>query len=315
MIRLLVAEPDDFPAEAKALLDEVAEVSLCATPAEDLEGAFADYDVVWLRLGSRVGPSQIGAHPRCRLIAVPATGTDHVDEAACERLGIRIVSLRGEVEFLRGIRATAEMTIALALALLRRIPEAAEHVRSGGWNRDAFRGHELAGRTAGVVGVGRLGEMVARLLTAFGMRVLGYDPYRAFPAEVAERRDGLEALLAESDLVSLHVPYTLATRHLLGAAAFRALKPGAVLVNTSRGGVIDESALLEALDCGRLAGAALDVLEGEPGISREHPVVAAAIDDRRLLITPHLGGNTWESRDRAEVFLASKVAAELRRER
>lgn len=312
MNRILIAEPLDFSPAAKAVLDEVAEVELRAVPEGALAGAFAAYDVVWLRLGHRVGARDLRDAPRCRILAVPATGTDHVDVAACERAGIRVLSLRGEVEFLKGVRATAEMTLALALALFRRLPEALEHVLAGGWERDRFRGRELAGKTAGVVGVGRLGEMVARLFAAFGMRVLGFDPHRDFPPEVAERRDRLEQLLAESDLVSLHVPYLPETRHLIGASAFAAMKPGAVLVNTSRGGVVDEVALLRALESGRLGGAALDVLEGEPGISREHPVVAAALRDRRLLLVPHLGGNTRESLEKAEVFLAGKVAAALR---
>ncbi len=312
MIRVLIAEPLDFSSAARAVLEEVSEVELRALSEGALAGAFADYDVVWLRLGHRVEAGDLGEAPRCRILAVPATGTDHVDLAACERAGIEVLSLKGEVDFLRGVRATAEMTIALTLALLRKLPEAAEHVRAGGWDRDRFRGRELAGKTAGVVGVGRLGEMVARLLAAFEMRVLGFDPHREFSAGVAERRDRLEDLLAESDLVSLHVPFSPATRHLMNQEAFAAMKPGAVLVNTSRGGVIDESALLEALESGRLAGAALDVLEGEPGISRAHPLVAAAQSDRRLLVVPHLGGNTWESLEKAELFLARKVASALR---
>lgn len=312
MTRILIAEPLDFSPAARAVLDEVAEVELRAVPVGALAGAFAAYDVVWLRLGHRVVASDLGHAPNCRILAVPATGTDHVDLAACERAGITVLSLKGEVEFLRGVRATAEMTLALALALVRKLPEAVEHVRDGGWDRDRFRGRELAGKTAGIVGVGRLGEMVARLLSAFGMRVLGFDPHREFPAAVAERRDRLEDLLAESDLVSLHVSFSSATRRLMDRGAFAAMKPGALLVNTSRGGVVDEAALLGALESGRLAGAALDVLEGEPGISRAHPLVAAAVNDRRLLIVPHLGGNTWESLERAEVFLARKVADALR---
>ena len=314
MIRILIAEPRDFSPAALAVLREVGEVELRGVIPGEIAREFGCYDVVWMRLGHRVNAADLGEGPRCRLIAVPATGVDHLDLQACAERGVRVLSLRGETDFLRGLRATAELTVALALALVRRLPEAAEHVRSGGWNRDLFRGRELAGKTAGIVGVGRLGAIVAQLLAAFGMRVLGVDPRTDFPEHLAERRESLDDLLHDSDLVSLHVPYCAETRHLIGSPQLATMKSGAVLVNTSRGGVIDETALLQSLASGRLSGAALDVLDGEPEIDLTHPIIAAAVSDRRLLIVPHLGGNTWESLERAETFMAQKVRAVLRGE-
>jgi D-3-phosphoglycerate dehydrogenase len=243
--------------------------------------------------------------------AAAVTGLDHLDLEACRERGIRVVSLRGETDFLKTVRATAEHTVALLLALLRRIPEAANAVRRGEWQRDLYRGHELHGKTAGIVGVGRLGTLVAGYLRAFGMRVVGHDPRTPFAPTVAEPMASLEALLAVADVVSLHVPYSTETRGLLGARQFAALKPGAVLVNTARGGVIDEAALLAALESGHLAGAALDVLDGEPEVSPDHPLIQAARRRSDLLIVPHLGGNTWESLQKTEIFLAHKVVAAL----
>jgi D-3-phosphoglycerate dehydrogenase / 2-oxoglutarate reductase len=309
--RILIAEPLDFSPQAVAILGAAGEVVQEPWPAERLPQAFQEFDAVWLRLAHRVDAAILGPRPRCRVLAAAVTGLDHLDLDACRERGVRVVSLRGETDFLKTVRATAEHTVALLLALLRRIPEAANAVRRGEWRRDLYRGHELHGKTAGIVGVGRLGTLVAGYLRAFGMRVVGHDPHTPFAPTVAEPMASLEALLAVADVVSLHVPYSTETRGLLGARQFAALKPGAVLVNTARGGVIDEAALLAALESGHLAGAALDVLDGEPEVSPDHPLIQAARRRSDLLIVPHLGGNTWESLQKTEVFLAHKVVAAL----
>jgi D-3-phosphoglycerate dehydrogenase / 2-oxoglutarate reductase len=308
---ILVAEPQDFSGEARRILEDVARVRLEQCTREQLGAAFGAYDAVWFRLAHRVDAALLGAHPRCRILATPVTGLDHIDLAACEARGVRVISLRGETEFLRDVRATAELAVTLVLALIRRIPQAAESVRRGEWRRDLFRGGELHGKTAGIVGVGRLGRIVADYLRAFGMRVIGVDPRPDFPRDV-ERADSLEALLPVCDVVSLHVSYDGSTRGLIGVRELNLMKTSAVLVNTSRGGVIDEAALLAALESGRLAGAALDVVEGEPDVRPEHPVLRAAARLENLLVVPHIGGNTRESFAKTEVFLARKVAEALR---
>ncbi|MBK8480840.1 MAG: hypothetical protein IPL40_06660 [Proteobacteria bacterium] len=307
--RVLIAEPRDFSAEAVALLRTAAEVEL--DDSVPLARALADFDVLWLRLAHRLDAEALAAPGRCWLIACPVTGLDHIDLAACAARGIRVLSLRGETAFLRRVRATAEHTLALTLALLRHLPAAHGAVLQGQWDRDRWRGGELYEKTAGLVGLGRLGTIMAGYLRALGMRVLGYDPRDDFPHDAAERVDTLEGLLAQSDLISLHVSYGPETHHLLGAPELALLKPGALLVNTARGGVLDGDALLAALRGGRLAGAALDVLEGEPRIGADHPLVAYARQHDNLLLTPHLGGNTRESFSKTEVFLAQKVIAAL----
>jgi D-3-phosphoglycerate dehydrogenase len=218
-----------------------------------------------------------------------------------------VVSLKGEVEFLRSVRATAELTVALAFALMRRIPNAVQSVRSGEWDRDLFRGHELFGKTVGIVGLGRLGTLAAGYFKAFGMNVLGYDIRSDFPVKVADRVATLTELLQRSDVVTLHVAYDLSTRHLIGKPQIDTMPSHAVLINTSRGGVVDETALLSALQHGRIAGAALDVLDGEPDINKNHPLIEYATKHDNLLITPHVGGNTVESFIKTEMFLAEKV--------
>jgi D-3-phosphoglycerate dehydrogenase / 2-oxoglutarate reductase len=311
-MRILIAEPKDFSARALARLQQLGQVELREVDKDGLQQAFSEYEVVWLRLGHRVRASDFGAAPRCRILAVPATGLDHLDLEAAARLGVRVVSLRGETDFLRNVRATAELTIGLLLALVRRIPNARDAVRCGSWNRDAFRGHELFERTAGIVGVGRLGTLVAEYLSAMGMKVLGYDPHAsAFPSGV-RRMESLRALLGVSDVVSLHASYDASTHHLIGPGEIRAMQPHAVLVNTARGGLVDEQALLEALREGRLTGAALDVLQGEPHIDASHSLVAASKQLDNLLIVPHIGGSTYESLEKAECFVAERVAAAAR---
>lgn len=305
--QVLIAEPLDFSPAAMSVLQAAADVHAAATTRAQMPAALSHYDVVWFRLAHRIDRQMLGGALRTRILATPVTGLDHIDLAACAERGIRVVSLKGETEFLRDVRATAELTVALTLALLRQLPAAAAHVLAGGWQRDCFRGRELFGKTVGLVGIGRLGQLVAGYFAAFGCEVLAFDPRANFPAGPARRVERLADLLAASDIVSLHVSYGESTRHLIGASELAALRPGAVLVNTARGGVIDEAALLAALQAGHLAGAALDVLEGEPDIAAAHPLVAYARDHAHVLIVPHIGGNTVESFAKTECFLARRV--------
>jgi D-3-phosphoglycerate dehydrogenase len=306
-----IAEPDGFSPAAVELLRAAGEVVLRPCAPSALPEALATCDVFWFRLGHRIDRAALGDRPRCKIIACPVTGLNHIDLEACGEQRVRVISLRGEVDFLRDVRATAELTVGLSLALLRHIPSAASAVQAGAWNRDDFRGNELYGKTIGVLGVGRLGTIVARYFTALGARVIGYDPRLDFPSDVAERMPSLEAFLERADLVTVHVSYQTSTHHLLDAQAFARMRPGARLINTSRGGVIDEAALLAALESGHLAGAALDVLEAEPNIGVDHPLIAFARRSPRLLIVPHIGGNTYESFDKVERFLAERVLQAL----
>jgi D-3-phosphoglycerate dehydrogenase / 2-oxoglutarate reductase len=308
---VLVAEPRDFSPRARRILEAVADVRLEAVDDDGLARAFDSYDAVWVRLARRITADTLGPGPRCRILVTATTGLDHVDLEACGRLGIRVVSLRGEVEFLKTVRATAEHTLALTLAVLRRIPAAHAAAIAGEWDRDRFRGSELFEKTVGIAGVGRLGSLIAGYFRALGAEVIGYDPRTDFPHEAVTRVATLRELLVRSDVVCLCVSYDASTRRLLGPAEFAAMKRTAVLVNTSRGGVIDEQAMLAALQSGRLAGAALDVLDGEPAIDVSHPVIRYAGLNGNVVLTPHLGGNTSESLDKTETFLAGRVVEAL----
>ncbi len=306
----MVAEPEGFSPAAAARLREVADVVLEQCSQEAVSDALSQCDVFWFRLAYELNAATLERSSRCSILATPVTGLDHIDLEACDHLGIRVVSLRGETAFLRDVRATAELTLALTLALCRHLPAAVQHVHDGGWDRDAFRGRELFGKTAGLVGLGRLGSIVAQYFRALGMRVHGYDPHGSTPPGV-ERVDDLLELVAKSDVVSLHARYESSTHHLVDARVLAAVKQGAILVNTARGGLLDERALLDSLRNGRLAGAALDVLECERHLDRNDPLVAYARANPHLLITPHIGGNTYESFEKTERFLAERVIEAL----
>lgn len=309
-MRILVSESRGFSPAAVARLQALGDVSLADLDAEGLRAGVADAHVLFVRLRNRVDAAVLDAAPSLRAVVSPTTGLDHLDLGELDRRGVAVLSLRGEADFLRTVTATAEHTWGLLLGLVRRLPAASASARQGVWDRDRFRGRELKGKVLGLVGLGRLGSMVARYGVAFGMRVVAFDPYReAWPGDV-DRAPTLEALLAQADVVSLHVPLDDETRGMLGADALRLMKPEAVLVNTSRGGVVDEEALVEAVRSGRVAGAALDVVEGEgrPGGPAGSPAVRFAGEDDRILVTPHIGGATLESMENTEIFMAEKLA-------
>jgi D-3-phosphoglycerate dehydrogenase len=251
----------------------------------------------------------MAAAPNLRAIATPTTGLNHIDLAEAEKLGIRVISLQGETDFLQNVYATAEHTVALILSLTRHLPAAHQHVINGHWNRDLFIGNELHGKTAGVIGYGRLGRMVAKYLQIFGMRVSVTDIKSVDQVEHPDIESvSLHQLLRTSDVVTVHVPLSDQTTGFLSKREFACMKPGSWFINTARGELVDESALLDALRKGPLAGAALDVLADEYSSSLgENLLIRYAQQHQNLLITPHIGGCTTESREKTEHFLATRV--------
>jgi D-3-phosphoglycerate dehydrogenase len=266
-------------------------------------------NVLWVRLRNRIDAEVMAAAQDLRIIVSATTGLNHIDLTEAERRRIRVLSLRGETDFLREIRATAEHTIGLTLALLRHVTRAHRHVLEGGWDRDLFWGNELNEKTVGVVGYGRLGRIVAGYLQAFGARVLAADPdARADEIESGVTLLPLVDVLRAADGITLHVNLNAKTRGFFGAEQFALMKPGAWFINTARGELVDETALLAALRSGRLSGAAVDVLNDEHATGmRENPLVIYARANENLIITPHIGGCTTESVEKTELFLAEKL--------
>jgi D-3-phosphoglycerate dehydrogenase len=307
--RILVSESSGFSPRAAELLREAGDLTLADLDRSRLLTAVRDVDILWVRLRNRIDRQVLDAAPELKIIATPTTGLNHIDLNESRNRGIEVLSLFGETAFLNDVRATAEHTVALILALLRHLPAATAHARSGGWNRDQFKGRELRGKTVGVVGYGRLGRIVSRYLKAFDTVVLAADP-NVDPASVepAVTFVPLERLLVDSDLVTLHVSLSETTHGFFGRRQFAEMKKGSWFINTSRGELVDETALLDALRSGHLAGAALDVVSGEdPERMESHPVVSYALEHGNLILTPHIGGCTAESMTQTEVFLAQKV--------
>src|SRR5215470_17161314 len=246
----------------------------------------------------------VRAAPRLKVVSCASTGADHVARTEIERRGIVIRTLRDSPHVIRELTPAAELSWALVMACARKLPAALAHVRAGGWDRERFPGVLLRGRQLGLIGCGRIGGWMARYAQAFGMRVVGYDPYLAdWPAHIASL--SIEQVMETSDVVSVHVPLSEQTKGLVSAALFARLKPGAIFINTSRGSIADEAALLAGLKSGRIAAAGLDVLDGEPAISG-HPLLAYARDHDNLLITPHCGGYSPDA-----VAIVSKHAAQV----
>jgi D-3-phosphoglycerate dehydrogenase len=307
-LQIVVAESSAFAPPAAVHLASLGEVTWGDFDRQGLVASLRDADVLWVRLRHQIDEEVMHAAPRLRWIATPTTGLNHIDLDAAARRGIGVLSLRGQVEFLSNVRATAELTMALMLALLRRLPEAIAHTRAGEWNRDLFRGSELYRRTVGIVGYGRLGRIVGRYLQAFGARVLGTDR-RPVEVDPGIEMVDMAELLEQSDVVSLHVDLVPENVGFFNASCFRRMKQGSFLVNTARGELICEQALLAALRSGRLAGAALDVRTEEWAKDKgAHPLVRYARKHAHLLLTPHIGGLTGESLSQAETFLATLLA-------
>jgi D-3-phosphoglycerate dehydrogenase / 2-oxoglutarate reductase len=308
-MRILVAEKSSFSQRGLESLAEIGHVDALDLPQAQLAQAVQGYEALVVRLGLMVDRAVLTAGDALRLVGTPTTGLDHIDLQAAQERGIAVLSLKGERLFLDQVYATAEHTFALLLSLVRQIPAAFEAVGRYEWRRDLYRGRELSGKALGIVGCGRLGSMVARYGAAFGMRVLVYDPYQPRLPEGVTTCSTLAELLAESDVVSLHVPLNPETEGMFSAGQFSLLRPGAILINTARGAVLDERTLLQALESGRLAGAALDVLCNEFELTQgaKNPLIEYARTHDNLIITPHIGGATQESIEKADLFIARKI--------
>jgi D-3-phosphoglycerate dehydrogenase len=285
-------------------LSSLGEVHCC----ERLPAATDRAAILVPRLSTAVDDAVLRHMPDLRLIATPSTGTDHIDIAAARARGIAVLSLREDPEFLKQLQSTAELTWLLILACSRRAPEAFAQALNGHWNSSEVRGRELRGKTIGIVGMGRLGTMVAGFANAFGMRVLGTD-VRTVSLSGVEPVP-MDTLLKTADIVSVHVHLDESTRHLIGRRELAMMKHGGILVNTSRGDVIDEAALLEALQSGHLRAAGLDVLSGERSSAfASHPLIEYARTDDNLVLTPHIGGATEEAQEKAFNHLVARIAA------
>ena len=264
--------------------------------------AVAGADALLVRSATTVDAEVIAAAPKLKIIARAGVGLDNVDVDAATAAGVLVVNAPTS-----NIHSAAEHAIALMLSAARQIPAADASLREHAWKRSAFNGTEIYGKTVGVVGLGRIGQLVAARLAAFGTHVIAYDPYVP-PARAAQL--GIELLplddvLARADFISVHLPKTKETAGLLGAEALAKTKPGVIIVNAARGGLIDEQALADAITRGHVRGAGLDVFATEP--CTDSPL----FDLPQAVVTPHLGASTSEAQDRAGTDVAASVRLAL----
>jgi len=225
---------------------------------------------------------------KLKVISTATTGSDHIDMVYAKSMGIKVFTLKEDKDLLQNLTPAAELSWALLMAVARKITAASKHVNSGLWNRDDFPGIMLKEKTLGIVGCGRLGQWMARYGNAFGMNVQGYDPFvKPWPKLI--KKINLDQLFMTSDFISIHVHLTNETKGLISRDLIGIIKQGSILINTSRGKLIDELALLNALKSNQITGAGLDVLDGEPHIE-DHPLVEYSKNHSNLIITPHCGG-------------------------
>jgi D-3-phosphoglycerate dehydrogenase / 2-oxoglutarate reductase len=301
MVRVLIAEPlaDAGIELLRAHFEVDAHDALDRT---ELLARVADADALVVRSATQVDAEVLAAGRNLKVVGRAGIGLDNVDVNAATRLGVMVVNAPQS-----NVISAAEHTVALILAQARNIPQADAALREGRWERSRFQGAELYGKTLGIVGLGRVGALVAQRLNAFGMRVIAYDPYvsRDRAAQMGVELASLVEVLTRADVVTVHLPKTPETTGLIGERELAAMRPGARLVNTARGGLVDETALAKAVESGHLGGAALDVFSEEP--TTQSPLFQ--LD--RVVVTPHLGASTAEAQDKAGVAIAEQLILAL----
>ncbi|HKV71660.1 MAG TPA: hydroxyacid dehydrogenase [Gemmatimonadales bacterium] len=305
-IRVVIADKlGDAGIALLASSPEIHVVNLAGKTREELDAALTTATALIVRSETKVTADMIARAPNLKVVARAGIGVDTIDVAAATKRGIAVMNAPGA-----NTVSAAEHAIALLLSLLRHIPDAAESMKHGGWDRKRFEGSELRGKTLGVVGLGRIGGYVAQLAHAFGMTIIAYDPFVApqRAVELQARLLPIEQLLAEADIITLHVALTDETRHLLNAQRLKLMKPTAFLVNTARGELVDELALVAAVKEKRIAGAAIDVFAEEP-LPKDSPL--RGLD--RVLLTPHLAASTSEAQKRVAIEICTAVREALLR--
>ena len=270
---------------------------------EELRERIGEFDGIVIRSATKLGPELIERGSQLKVIGRAGTGVDNVDVDAATKRGVVVVNAPESNSV-----AAAEHTLALVLALCRNVPQAQASLLDGEWARSRFAGNELYGKTLGVIGFGRIGQLVAKRAQGFEMEVLAFDKFvsaERFRELGVEGVDELTELLGRADVVTLHVPKTPETIGLIGAEAIASMKDGVRIVNCARGELVDLDALLAGLESGKVGGAALDVFPAEP--FTEHPIFAR----EDVVVTPHLGASTAEAQDRAGIVTAEQVTAAL----
>lgn len=303
---------DIYTTQAKQILESFGEVDYVSWNQDELVENIEAYDIAIIGLGLNFTADVLQKATHLKAIGTATTGLDHIDREVAKEKGIEVLSLRGETEFLETITGTAELGWGILLDLLRGISHGFESVKNYEWDRERFRGTELRGKTLGVIGLGRLGKMTARYGKAFYMNTVAHDPYVGDTVfeDLEIKKVSFEECLKTADVLSINVHLNDETENMIDAQALQLMKSTAFVLNTARGKIVDETAMLEALQNKTIAGYATDVLAGELGFAEKFEsnlLVDYAKQNTNCIIAPHLGGVTHESRAATDVFIAQKV--------
>lgn len=307
--RILNTLGDKFAPQASAILDRLGNVDYRIVTQDEFERIAPLYDFIVVGITPVVNRRVLEASTKLKAVIIPANTLENIDVEYAEAKKVAVVSLWDETEFLNTITGTAELACGLMIDIVRFTPWAFDSVKNHEFDRERFRGHSLYGKTLGIVGLGRLGRWMARYGAAFGMPVIFYSPDTPEDPALNYRKVNFDELLAESDVISLHAHLNAQTENMFNEDAFAKMKKGVFLVNTARGKIVDEGALLRALQSGQVAGYATDVLARELELGKtfgDYPLVEYAKTHRNVIIVPHIGGMTHESRENTDIFVVKK---------
>lgn len=307
-MRIGILEGDSFSSEAIQRLMELGSVDVF--DGVSLSEFLVDKQILFVRLKYKIDRTFLSKASRLRILCSPTTGHNHIDIKALEERGIELISLKGESSFLEKIRATPEHTLGLILALLRKYHTAFRDQRNRLWNRDLFRGEELYGMNVGIIGLGRVGKILADYLHVIGSKIGYFDICPDITSSHCQRYSSLAKLISNSDLIVMCANYKEGSAPMLCRNHIKLLR-GKYFVNTARGELVDEAALLELINDDGLKGVAIDVITNENGPNRLEEWLAAA-SDYNLIITPHIAGATLPSMAATEKFIVEKLEQQLR---
>ncbi len=309
-MKILITESNGYSKEAISIYENIGEVILGASNLKAIEKNLPSIDILVIKLNFNFGSELLEKAKNLKFIVTSTTGTNHISLPKNSK--IKIVSLQNETEFLKNITPTAEHTWALILALLRKITSSIKSVKNGEWNRDKLIGEELKGKKIGILGLGRIGQMVGKIAKAFEMEVLFFDrEIKVFQENQNFKSVSLERLFLESDILTIHIPSNDENIGFVDKNLLSKMKERSYLINTSRGDILDEEFLFEILSERKISGAALDVLSdenfGEEGWTKTNKLINSDLLGENLLITPHIGGACKESMEKTENFVAKKL--------
>lgn len=307
---------EKFADDAKQILNKLGTVNSQTVTQEEFLNMVNQYEIVIVGITPVVNKSVIDKAKNLKAVVVPANTLENIDVEYAESKSVEIISLWGETEFLDTITGTSELACGLMIDIMRFTPWAFDSVRKNEWQRERFRGSNLYGKTLGIFGMGRLGSNMARYGKAFRMNVIFYSPHTSKSPVDGCSKVSFDELLKESDVISLHAHLNKETESMFDKSAFEKMKKGAYLINTARGKIVDEGALLNALEKKEIAGYAADVLADELDFNTQYfakyPLIEYAKNNTNVIVVPHIGGMTHESRDNTDIYVSKKLETFLK---